>query len=109
VHAGRSLIYLSPERPYQSLTNTEANALSQRLDWVPNGGVRERTEGAEGVCNNIGRITISTNQTESPQLPETKPPLKSTHGGTHGSSLRCSRELPCWASMGGEALDPVKA
>jgi hypothetical protein len=29
---------------------------------VPNGGVRERTEGAERVCNPIGRATISTNQ-----------------------------------------------
>jgi len=29
---------------------------------VPNGGVRGRTEGAEGVCNPIER-TISTNQT----------------------------------------------
>jgi hypothetical protein len=27
------------------------------------GGVRERSEGAEGVCNPIGRTTISTNQT----------------------------------------------
>jgi hypothetical protein len=31
--------------------------------WVPNGGVRERAEGAERVCNPIGRTTISTNQT----------------------------------------------
>jgi hypothetical protein len=29
---------------------------------VPNGGVRGRNEGAEGVCNPIGRKTISTNQ-----------------------------------------------
>ena len=29
---------------------------------VPNGGVRERTEEAEGVCNPIGRTTVSTNQ-----------------------------------------------
>jgi hypothetical protein len=29
---------------------------------VPNRGVRERTGGAEGVCNPIGRTTISTNQ-----------------------------------------------
>jgi hypothetical protein len=29
----------------------------------PNGGVRLRTEGAEGVCNTIGRITISIKQT----------------------------------------------
>jgi hypothetical protein len=30
---------------------------------LPNEGVRERTEGAEGVCNPIGRTTIPTNQT----------------------------------------------
>jgi hypothetical protein len=29
---------------------------------VPNGGVRERTEGAEEICNPIGRTTISTNE-----------------------------------------------
>jgi hypothetical protein len=28
-----------------------------------NGRVRERTEGAEEVCNPIGRIATSTNQT----------------------------------------------
>jgi hypothetical protein len=28
---------------------------------ISNGGVRERTEGAEGVCYPIGRTTISTN------------------------------------------------
>jgi len=28
----------------------------------PNGEVRRRTEGAEGVCNPIGRPTVSTNQ-----------------------------------------------
>jgi hypothetical protein len=40
----------------------------------PNGRIRGRTEGAEGVCNPIGR-TISTNQTPS-ELPRTKPPTK---------------------------------
>jgi hypothetical protein len=35
--------------------------------WVPNGGVRKRTEGDEWVCNPIGR-TISTNQT-APRAP----------------------------------------
>jgi hypothetical protein len=29
---------------------------------VQNGGARERTQGAEGVCSPIGRIIISTNQ-----------------------------------------------
>jgi hypothetical protein len=33
----------------------------------PNGGIRGRTEGVEGVCNPIGRTTISTNQT--PRVP----------------------------------------
>jgi hypothetical protein len=32
VHAERSLIWLSPERPCQSLINTEADACSQPLD-----------------------------------------------------------------------------
>jgi hypothetical protein len=32
---------------------------------VPNGGVRERTKGAEGVYNVIGRKTISINQSSS--------------------------------------------
>jgi hypothetical protein len=34
---------------------------------------------------------------------------KSIHGGSHGSSCICSRGWPCQASMGGEALGPVKA
>ena len=42
---------------------------------VPNRGVRERTEGVEGVYNLIVRTTISTNQTP-PQLPETKSSTK---------------------------------
>jgi hypothetical protein len=38
----------------------------------------ERTEGVEGVCNPIGRTTISTNQTplHVPELQGTKPPTK---------------------------------
>jgi hypothetical protein len=49
---------------------------------VSNGEVRERTEGAEGVYNLIGRTKISTNQpptptyTHTPELPGTKPPTK---------------------------------
>jgi hypothetical protein len=35
----------------------------QTEDRNPNGGVKERTERAEGVCNPIGRTIISTNQT----------------------------------------------
>jgi hypothetical protein len=44
---------------------------------IPNGGVKERTEGAEGICNHIGRIIISTNQTPlTPEFPGTSPPTK---------------------------------
>jgi hypothetical protein len=34
---------------------------------------------------------------------------RSTHRGILGSSCICSRGWPCQASMGGEALGPVKA
>ena len=37
--------------------------------WIPRGGVKEKTEGAEGVCNPIGRTTILTNQTDLPRAP----------------------------------------
>jgi hypothetical protein len=75
---------------------------------VPNGGVRERTEGAEGVCNPIGRTAISINQTlQSSQGLNHQP--KSTHGGIHGSICICSRGQHCWTSMREEALGPVKA
>ena len=73
----------------------------------PSGRVRKRTEGAEGVCNPIGR-TISTNQ-----IPQSFQGLnhqpKSTHGGTHGSSHICSRGWPSGSSMGGGARGPMKA
>jgi len=34
----------------------------------PNGEIRARTEGAEEICNSIGRTTISTNQIPDPHL-----------------------------------------
>jgi hypothetical protein len=75
---------------------------------VPNGvlkgGVRGRTEGAEGICNSIGR-TISTNQnSQSSQGLNHQP--RSTH--VHGSSCICSRGWPSQLSMGREAFGPVK-
>jgi hypothetical protein len=48
------------------------------------------------------------NYTVPSELPETKPPIKETHGVTHGSSFICSRRWPSQSSMGGEALGPVK-
>jgi hypothetical protein len=63
VLADWNLIWLSPERLCQSLTNTEADANHWTEHRVLTGGFIERTEGAEGVCNSIRRTTPSTNQT----------------------------------------------
>jgi hypothetical protein len=41
----------------------------------PYGRDRQRTEGAEGDCNPIGRTTVLTNL-DPPEFPETKPPTK---------------------------------
>jgi hypothetical protein len=58
--------------------------------WVPDGGVRKRTEGAEGVFHPIERTKISTNQTlQSSQGLNQQP--KRTHGETYGFSLIGSR------------------
>jgi hypothetical protein len=68
---------------------------------VPNGGVRERTAEAEGVCNHIGR-TPPTNQTlQSSQV-------LSQPRSIHGFSCIYSRGWPCQASMGGEVLVLMK-
>jgi len=83
-----------------------ANQWTEQGD--PTGRVRERTEGAEGVCNPKGRTTISTNQTP-PVLPGINYKPKSTHRWTHGSTHTCSRGWHCSASIGGKALGPVKA
>ena len=69
---------------------------------VPNGGVKERTEGAEGVYNPKGRTTISIIQT--PPHPQSSQGLSHQPRSTHGSSYICSRGWPCQASVGGEVL-----
>jgi hypothetical protein len=74
----------------------------------PNEKVRARTVGGEGICNLIGRTTISTDQTPT-KLSGTKPPTKKYTGGTHGSSWICSRGLPYLASLGKGPLGSVEA
>jgi hypothetical protein len=80
----------------------------QKQENIPNGGVRKRTEGAEGVYNPIERTIISTKQT-SQSSQGLNHQLKSTHGGTHGFSCIGNRGWPCQAAMGGEALGPMNA
>jgi hypothetical protein len=66
---------------------------------TPNGGVRGRTEEAEGACNPIRRTTISNNEPEPPKLPGTKAPTKEFTGGTHCSSWICSRGGGGWSCV----------
>jgi len=74
----------------------------------PNGEVRTRTVGAEGVCNPIGRTTISSKQ--NPKIPQgLNHQPKSTHEGPHGFSWICNRGWLYQASLGGESLVAVDA
>ena len=82
-----------------------ANHISEYQD--PDGRVREEIKGAEGVCNPIGRTTISTIQiTQSTQGLNHQP--ENTHETTHGSTSLCSRGWSCLATKGVEAHGPVK-
>ena len=77
VLADRSLIWLFPERLYQSLTNIEEDACSQPLDSAQGPWWRswKGTEGAEGVCSPMKGATVSTGQTPW-ELLGTEPPTK---------------------------------
>jgi hypothetical protein len=98
------------ERICQSMTNTEANAWSQLLDWTRGPQWRSYKKSLPHSWRHlqpIGQTTISTNQTcQSSQRLNHQP--KSTHGGIHGSSHTCSRGCLYQASMGGESLGLVK-
>ena len=75
--------------------------------WDSDGRGREEIKKAEGVCNLIGRITISTIQiTQSSQGLNHQP--ENTHETIHGSSSLCSRGWPFLATKGLEAHGPVK-
>jgi hypothetical protein len=88
----RSLIWLSPERFCQSLTNTEKELSPNHWSEcrVPDGGVGEGTEGAEGFCSPMEGATVSTGQTPWSSWGLDQQP-NNTDGGTHGSSLICGR------------------
>jgi hypothetical protein len=92
-------------RVQTGLRDFTANHWTER-GGVPNRGVKERTEGVEGICNPIGRTTISTNQTPQELVLQG---LSYQQRSTHGSSCICSRGRPCHVSMGGEVIGPMKA
>jgi hypothetical protein len=89
VLAARSLVKLLPERLCQRLTNTDADAHSQIFD----GKFKGKTDISEGVCNPIGRIILSTNQTSPPKASKDQTTNQRVHmeGMTHGFSWMCTR------------------
>ena len=68
---------------------------------------RERTEGAERVCNPTGKTKLSTNQPHHSSQGLKNQPMIS-HRKTHCPRYICSRGQHCLASMGGEAFGPAK-
>jgi hypothetical protein len=72
-----------------------------------NGRIRGKTDGAERVCNPLGKTTLSTNQIPlSSQGPNHQ--SKSTHGGTIASNYLCSRGWPCYVLLRAEAFSLVE-
>jgi hypothetical protein len=69
----RSLAWLSFEKLYQQLTETDTYTYSQPLDLCRRVG--GRIEGVEGTGNPVERPTGSTDL-DPWRLPETKPPTK---------------------------------
>jgi hypothetical protein len=82
-----------------------ANHWTEPIDL--NGRVGGRTEGAEGVCNPIGRTTVPTNL--APQSTQgLSHQTKSMHGPVHGFYYIYSRGLPYLESVGGDSHGPVE-
>ena len=87
--------------PDQQMWMLTANHWTEHRD--PSGEVRGRNEGAEGVCNPIGRTTVSTNQMlQSSQVLNYEP--KGTHGGTHGSRCIVAEDGLTWHQWKGRPL-----
>jgi hypothetical protein len=101
----RSLIWLSPERLCQTLTNTEVEVRSHN-HWtghcVHSGGVLEGIEVVEEVCSPIGGATVSSGQ--SPRAFGDWTTNQSKHGETRGSGCICVKRQPCWTLVGRAAL-----
>jgi hypothetical protein len=93
---------------FQTLCPNMVTAKHWTYHKVSKWKVRERTEGAEGICNPKGGTTITTNQTPKGSHGLNHQP-RSTRGGTHSSSHICSRGWTRGGSMGEEALGPMKA
>ena len=102
MHTERSLARLSSERPYQQLTETEA-------DSYPTIGLKSGTpavELGEGLkkLKGLGRLAVFTNP-DPTELSETQPPTRSING-IGGPWNICSKRLPCLALVGKDVSNP---
>ena len=70
---------------------------------IPDGEVGGWTGGAEGVYSPMGGTMISATQ-----MPQDSQGLNHQSRGTLGSSQKCGRGMPCWASVGEMVLGQVK-
>jgi hypothetical protein len=100
VLADGSLIWLSPERLCQSLTNTEADSLSQPLDWAQ--GPRWWSQTEKGLKELRVFVAPWVKQPYQPAKPHSSCWLdhqpNRTHGGTHDSGDICGNRWSCWTS-----------
>ena len=102
MHAERSLIWLSPERPCQSLTNTEAYIHSQLFYC------------AKELQKGVNKLQVFATPQEVPKYQPTRPcqnfqGLSHQQKITHGSICICSRGWPRHASIRREVLGPMNA
>jgi hypothetical protein len=90
--------------------------------WAHNGGARESTPGAEGVCNPIGGTAIGTNQYPSPpellslatyvaedglvghHWDERPLVLQRLYFPVHGNAMTRKQECVGWGSGQGEGI-----
>jgi hypothetical protein len=104
----RSLIWLSPERLCQSLTNTEEMLAANY--WTELGGPRCRSWRRDwrlrGFAAPWKEQPCQQARLPCPQLRGLDHPPKNTHGRIHGAAHICGRGLPFWISVGGQALGP---
>ena len=103
----RSLPWLSSERLYQQLTETDTDTYTQRTPnhstevGDPYGGIRGRVEEAEGEGDSIGRPAVSTDP-DPWELPETELPTKTILGWTEGPGTYIAEDClvsPQWEKM----------
>jgi hypothetical protein len=97
----KNLVWLTSERLYQQVTETDVHPYTQLLDWSPAayGWIRQRTEEAEWVCNPIKRPEVSINL-DLRRISETEPSIRQdTWTGIR--SLALVEHRTAWCGLSG--------